>query len=207
MQTRGKPTLALRHSGGAIRSIDEAFVAIALEAARLPFDAETVEHVHGLLKERLYIVDAPPTVVRDEPEAIEKLEKAAGNLLDAVRQLRAWPEINLALSDFFVEKGWPHDQRMLVKELLVLQNARQHLFDSYNPTEGYHLLIRRLRDGLAVRGGNTAVHGKSCFITFLLLIEAERPALIFPPMTTSTERGRCRYVERALEGASPNTRE
>jgi hypothetical protein len=201
MQTRGKPTLALRHGGGAIRSIELTFVADTLAAAQLPYEEEVVAQVHRLLQERLYAVDGSPMVLRDEPEAIAKLEKAAGNLLDAVKQLDAWPALNLSLSDFFAEKNWPHDRSMLVRQLLVLQNARQHLFEIYKPSAEFQGAIRKLYQCLTL--ADPAVT-KASITRFLMAIDAALPGLAFPdstaPLGDDVEDARNKYVREAIKG-------
>lgn len=198
--------MALRHAGGVVREIDREAVQTLLQEHDLPVDTHTSEAVWRLLRDRLVAVDAPPVVLRDDPQAIGRIEKAADDLLNAIRGVRSWGDINLSLHDFFAERGWHYDEQNLTRVLLVLKDAQARLFEPYNPTQGYHRTIFQLRDVIRDAGGNVAVHATSRFVRFLLAVEAARPALIFPVGTVNTERGRSRYIERALaEQASTNS--
>lgn len=202
MQTRGKPTLALRHAGGAVREIDKDRIADLARQADLPAAPDVIDRLYCELRNRLIAVDAPPVTLRDDPKAVEGLEKAAGDMLEAIGKARDWGDIKLSLQDAFAEKGWPYDDQFLIRALLVLKDARAHLFEHHKPTDGYHCLIRSLHGAIRDAGGNVAVHERSRFMAFLMSLESEFAGLIFPSGTVATMRGRCRYVERALSSGS-----
>lgn len=196
MQTRGKSTLVLRHGGGAVREIDKGRIVALAGRAGLPCNDSLAGRLYEYLRDRLISVDAPPFALRDDPKAIVRIEKAADKLLGAIRDARDWGDISLSLQDAFAEKGWPYDDDSLVRALLVLKDARKHLFESHSPADGYHGLIQSLHGAILDAGGNVAVHDSSQFVEFLVAVEAETPGLIFPPGTV--ESGRTDWVRRAL---------
>lgn len=166
----------------------------------MPDHADLADRIFTELRARLYVVDAPPVTLRDDPKAIKRMERSAGSLLEAIQELKGWGDIDVSLRNFFTDRNWEYDSQALGRVLLVLRDAQSHLFEPYNPTDGYHRQISLLRDVIRGAGGKVAVHEDSQFVAFLIALDTEWPGLIFPPGTVATGRGRCRYVERALSG-------
>ncbi len=199
VQTRGKPTRAFLHGGGAPREIEAATVEAVLAEHGLPADAVTVGALTALFNRRLAMIDAAPRTLRHTAE-IREIAKAARALGRALGRSPAEGDIMLAMRGKFLETGWPYDERFLSRALAILADAEKHLMQEHRPAAGYHAAIREAHDVLAEAGGNVALHETSAFVLFLCGMDGNCPGLIFPPEAGTTARGRFRYVERVLKG-------
>lgn len=202
-QTRGRATYALLHSGGVIREIDRATVSQTLDNKDLPCEDQTVESIWQLLRSRIASIDAPPKTVRGNDREINRIEKAAAELMAALKDYPDVSDLNLSIDHDLSKLGYHMDAgRSLYRWLLRLSVARERYFHPYQPSTSYHDAIVRLREVLRDAGGNVAVHATSRFFQFLLELESRWPCLIFPNGTVDT--GRLRYVERAIASHTPN---
>lgn len=202
-QTRGRPTYALLHSGGAVRHIEQATVFQILADNDLPCDDQTAESIWQLLRARIIDIDAPPKTVRGNERKIQRIEKAAAELIAAMKDYQDVGDLNLSIDRDLSRLGYRIDEgRTLIRWLARFSVARERYFHPYQPSTSYHDTIARLRDVIRDAGGNAAVHETSKFFQFLLDLEAQWPCLIFPNGTVAT--GRLRYVERAIASHTPN---
>lgn len=201
-QTRGRKTFALSHSGGVVRELAQADVLQALERAGQPTDAALVEILTRILNDRLISVDAPPALTRGQERHLEKIERAAASLMDALQGYDHWTDLSLSVSDdLFADEGRMDSDRTLYRWLVRLADVRGRYFETYDPTHRYRATIRQLRDEILAAGGNGAVYDGSRFVAFLTEVERLAPGVIFPVETVST--GRVRYTERAVTERSP----
>lgn len=202
-QTRGRATYALSHSGGAIREIDRATVSQILDDNGFTCNGQTIDRIWQLLRSRIVFIDAPPKIVRGNEREIRRIEKAAAELMAALKEYPDIGDLNLSIDYDLSELGYPMDEgRSLYRWLLRLSVARERYFHPHQPSTGYHGAIVRLREVIRDAGGNAAVHASSGFFQFLLDLELQWPCLIFPNGTVAT--GRLRYVERAIASHTPN---
>lgn len=202
--TQGRRTLALTHAGGAVREIDNSTVEQALVANDLPHNPEIVARITQLLCDRLVSVDAAPKIARGSEKQIDRIEKAAAELLAAMKDMPDMGDLILSVkSDLFRIAGHMKTDAYLRHWLICMSGARERYYEEYNPTGSYHRAIFKIRGMIGEAGGNVAVHENSRLVGFLCAMEAERPAMIFAPQTTNTSRGRYRYIERAIAACSP----
>ncbi|MCF3973998.1 hypothetical protein [Paracoccus salsus] len=203
VQTRGRKTLALRHAGGWLREIETSAIVKALQSHKLPHEEEVVTRISDLLRERLVTVDLTPAVLRGSEKEIERIEKAAKEMLAAIRGYRDFGDLSLSIDGDMAQTTGEHEGSIrLFGWLLRLSKARERYFREYNPSGSYHSAIKKIRGIISDAGGNVAVHKTSQFVLFLSELERMRPAMIFPPETVET--GRARYVENALRSDSSN---
>ncbi len=202
-QTRGRRTSCLLHGGGVVREINQAEVADALKARGLPHEPHLAAEITTFLCDRLVSIDAAPTVTRGSEKEIERIEKAATELIAAMGAYSGMGDLALSIDDDLLSlSGQMGTDEHLYRWLVRLSKSRERYFVEHNPTHGYHRAIVRLRDLISKANGNVAIHRTSRFVSFLGYLETERPGMIFPPETVET--GRVRYIERALKSCSPN---
>lgn len=202
-QTRGRRTLAYKHGGGVVREIDHKGIASALAHHELPQGDDVVTQMTTFLCDRLVSVDAAPSVSRGSEKEIERIEKAASELMAAMRAYSDMRELTLSIKgDLFSIAGHMESDEYLYHWLICMSKARERYFEEYNPTYRYHRAIVRLHGLIRDAGGNVAIHRTSRFVRFLSALDEMRPGMIFPPETVNS--GRVRYIERALETDSPN---
>lgn len=201
-QTRGRKTFSLTHSGGVVRELSSPDVRQALKTSGQPTDPALVEKLTRILNDRLISVDAPPALTRGQERQLEKIERAAASLMDALQGYDNWGDLSLSVSDdLFADERRIDSDQTLYRWLVRLADVRGRYFETYDPTQRYRATIRHLRDEILAAGGNGAVYDGSRFVAFLTEVERLAPGLIFPVETVST--GRVRYIERAVAERSP----
>lgn len=197
-QGQGLPSRTLQHAGGAVREITGEAIRSRLAECDLPTDPQLVDRLHDVLHRRAVFVDVTPTAATGDERAIEKIERAAGALIAALRDYPGAADLWLSIDN---DRDAGRDSASEFYAIaLRMADARARYYQPSRPTIGYHDAIKEMRDLIRDDGGNVALHETSRFLRFLAGLEADFPHLIFPAETMATARGRYRYAERAIKG-------